>query len=150
MSLWSSQVIMETRPVIVDRNGQTRLTLNCHGNKVDWEIPRAALVYPEGPSGHEYVNGSISLESHLTEVIHTKVMRSPSAWNPKSTACLKGSHTSLSFSLNYVSQVYLDPLSWSLCLSLSLSPLILFPHSLERELYSKGNCSAFWVPLCVL
>ncbi len=118
---------METRPVIVDRNGQTRLTLNCHGNKVDWEIPRAALVYPEGPSGHEYVNSSISLESHLTEVIHTKVMRSPSAWNPKSTACLKGSHTSLSFPLNYVSQVYLDPLSWSLCLSHSLLFCSLIP-----------------------
>lgn len=117
MSLWSSQVIKEKRLVIVDRNGQTRLTLNCHGNKVDWEIPRAALFYPEGPSGHEYVNSSISLQYCVTEVIHTEVMRSPSAGNPKSTACLKGNHTSLS--LNYVSRFLPWP-SRCLCLSPSL------------------------------
>lgn len=133
------------RPVIVDRNGQTRLTLNCHGNKVDWEIPRAALLYLESPSGHEYVNSSISLQYCLTEVTHTEVMRSPSAGNAKATACLKGNHTSLS--LSYVSRLFsLDPLSVFVLFPFSLPLLFVpsFPRGItlfQRQLFSLSGPS---------
>lgn len=119
------------RPVIVDRNGQTRLTLNCHGNNVDWEIPRAALLYLESPSGHEYVNSSISLQYCLTEVTHTEVMRSPSAGNAKSTVCLKGNHTSLS--LSYASRFFFSWPSLCLCPFPFLSPSLICPLIPLRE-----------------